>query len=95
MQKYRDDESKVYGKGFTRWGSEQNGYQTGTRITTHGIVDIYTQYGDGWDKYTRIDFVWKGRMYMRNFDEPLSKKKIAQLSNEFAHEIVNRRPRKK
>lgn len=90
---HRDDVSKVIGKGFTRWHAQQDGYIQGVKVTPHGIVDIYCQDADGYLAITRLDFVWKGVLYMRNWEQCFSKKKVAQLCNEFAKEIANRRPR--
>lgn len=92
MMEYRDDDVKINGKGFTRW-SQNKGWESGTRITPYGVVDIYCQGDDGWDHFTRLDFVHKGRLYIRNIDKSFGRKKLAQLANEFAKEISSRRPR--
>jgi hypothetical protein len=96
---YFDDTSKVSGHGFTRWNPFIDNYDSGLKITPHGIVDITCEKPGPefkYSEYTRLDFVYKGRLYMRNFrGQSFNRKKLAQLANEFAREIANRKPRKK
>ncbi len=60
-----------------------NEYQNGTVLTASGIVECYSE-----SEYTRLDFVFAGRHYMRVIRRRFSKVSLARMANKFAKEIA-------
>lgn len=84
------DDSMAIGRGFGRVENRNgNAWTDGEVVTKHGIVSVYAQ-GDAESHYhTRLDFAWKGRLYMRNFpNKRYSKRGLVTLAVKFAAEIT-------
>lgn len=61
---------------------------SGIVITTQGIVEIYAQGNEEYIYASRLNFAWKGRMYLRTFDKRYSPRGIVTKAKQFAKEIV-------
>ena len=83
------DDSLSVGSGWSNLKEATGGWTCGIIITGHGIVSAYAQ-GDKNSLYvTRLDFVFKGRFYMRTFnDKKYSHRGIATKAKQFAREIA-------
>ena len=91
MGKYTDD-SMAINEGFSRiktvWGTGVS-WLDGEVITEQGMVSIYAQGDDNCFAHTRLDFVFEGRLHMRNYpNKRYTKRGIAMLAKRFAHEIT-------
>lgn len=80
------DDSISVDRGFARWSNPREGYDydEGEIATPHGWVTAYAE-----SKHTRLDFLWKGRIYYRNFqNRRYSRRGMVTLAKAFAAEIV-------
>jgi hypothetical protein len=70
-------------------GQPPRGWTDGAVFTCHGIVLVYAQGDDEYTHHTRLDFVWQGRLYMRDFNgKRYSPRGLVTLADRFAAEIV-------
>jgi hypothetical protein len=85
------DESMALDKrpSGSRISTHPNGWTDGAVSTVYGFVLVYAQ-GDAEHFHaSRLDFIWHGRLYMRNFSKRrLSARGLVTAANRFAHEVV-------
>jgi len=63
-------------------------YLDGTVITPHGYVEVMAYTYPNFS-VTRLDFIWKGRMYSRSFrSKRYSKRYCVTLAKKFAEDVV-------
>lgn len=84
-----DDSMSLEKRGYGRIEVRKEGWTDGEVLTPFGIVTVYAQ-GDAENvPHTRLDFVWNGRLYMRNFgDKRYSPRGIVTKAMKFAAEIA-------
>ena len=89
-ERYYDDSFAV-GKG---WGgshielNKEYNYLDGDVITPQGIVLVYAQGDKEAFHASRLDFVWRGRYYVRNFEKRYTPRGLVTKAKQFAKEIV-------
>lgn len=84
-----DDSMKVQKDGFSRTEDREN-WTDGEVVTPWGIVSVYAQGDENTTKHTRLDFVWGGRLHMRNFSgKRYSKRGIKTKAMQFAKDIAS------
>lgn len=87
--KQTDDSMKLGKRGYGRINTK-NGYTDGEVLTPVGIVSVYAQGDDQNVPHTRLDFVFDGRLYMRNFiGKRYSPRGLVTKALEFADEIAS------
>lgn len=90
--KITDDSMKLPYRGINWISRHPAGWTDGEVLTPFGIVAVYAQ-GDkakGESFHTRLDFVFDGRLYMRNFENKrYSSRGLVTKAYEFAAEIWN------
>lgn len=84
-----DDSMSLQKRGYGRVVVRREGWTDGEVLTPYGIVTVYAQ-GDAENSpHTRLDFVWDGRLYMRNFDgKRYTARALVTKAMEFATEIA-------
>ncbi len=93
MSKVFDDTMAIGRSYGCTENRNDNAWTDGTVVTNHGIVSVYAQGGDESFHYTRLDFAWKGRLYMRNFkNKRYSRRGLVTIATKFAAEIVKKSP---
>ncbi len=92
--KYFDDSLKIVGTIGRISSAPRYAYDEGVVCTKHGIVWVYAQGRDGGnDHHSRLDFVYRGRLYMRSFNNVrFSRLSLARMAVKFAKEIAGRHP---
>ena len=66
-------------------------YHEGAVLTEFGTLTVYAQGGERYDPHSRIDFAYKGRVYVRNFMKTrLTPRGLVMLGRRFAREIVRK-----
>lgn len=77
------------GKGFGAIRVLKEGVTDGEVITSHGIVSVYAQGDTDNPRMTTLSFVYKGRMYKRNFEgKRYSPRGIVTKAKQFAKAIT-------
>lgn len=85
------DDKMTVSRGFSRIHKHENSsYLTGEVATPQGFTSVYTQGDNVHFPHTRIDFVHKGVLYMRNIEKRYSAQYLVTLAKRFAKEIVNK-----
>jgi|GEM_PF-2930169 len=83
------DDSISVGSVHSQVKLNPNGWTDGCVLTPHGIVYTYAQGDDTNVDHTRLDFVYAGRLYMRNFSgKRYSPRGIVTIAKRFAKEIT-------
>ena len=92
--KYLDDSVSIMPRGFSRLEDRttpisRKKWIDGEVCTPYGIVTCMAQGHDGEaPKFTRLDFCFNGRLYMRSFrGKSFSKRGIKTKAYEFAKEV--------
>lgn len=84
-----DDEMSAALGGSGRIHDDPGGWTDGDVLTFYGIVAVYTQGDDRYDRHTRLDFVWKGRLHIRNIsNRRYTARGLVTLAKRFAAEIA-------
>lgn len=82
------DDSFSIGQGFNRVRENSSGWTSGVVVTPHGMVDAYAQGDDKHFHMTRLDFVWKGRVYVRTYhNKRYSPRAISSKAKKFSEGI--------
>lgn len=77
----------------SRVTEREEGWTEGVVSTVHGFVSVYAQGGEDSTYASRLDFIWRGRLYMRNYSKQrLSKRGLVTAADRFAHEIAAAAP---
>ncbi len=67
-------------------------YLLGEVVTPYGVVIAYSQGYDKNSSFSRLDYAFKGQLFIRNFtNKRFSRQYLVTLSNRFAKEISNRK----
>lgn len=66
-------------------GAAWEGYISGEVLTPHGIVAAYSEIENA-----QLDFVWRGRLYLRCIERGYTAKGLARKARQFADEVVER-----
>lgn len=84
-----DDSISLQKRGYGRVEVRKEGWMDGDVLTPYGIVTVYAQ-GDAENvPHTKLDFVWRGRLHIRNFNgKRYSARGIVTKAMEFATEIA-------
>lgn len=84
-----DDKISVGKTGLNRTENRNEGWVDGEVATPFGFVCCYAQGDDNHFYHTRLDFIHKGVMYMRNFSgKRYTKRGLKTKAMQFAREIV-------
>ncbi len=76
--------------GFNSTEERKEGWLDGEVVTPWGFVRCYAQGDDKSSHHTRIDFIFNGVMYSRNFSgKRYTKRGIKTIAFQFAKEIVD------
>ena len=86
MEIYNDSFSLK--KPFGRIKEHLKGWTYGEVVTPNGIVSVYAQANNFY--LTRLDFVFKNRLYIRSFKRRYSHRGIITKANLFTKEIVGK-----
>lgn len=81
------DDSMAVSEGFSRIDNHA-GWRDGVVATPQGFVTVYSQWGA--NPHSRIDFIYKGRLLMRNRNRCYSPRGLAMLAKRFAKEVASR-----
>jgi len=82
------NDSMKLNRSFARI-TRREGWLEGTVATKHGIVEVYVQGDAEFRHSSRLDFVHRGRLYMRTFSgKRYSPRGLVTKANQFAAEIV-------
>lgn len=93
MPRIIDDSMALTGRCLNRASKDPRGWTDGHVVTPRGIVAVYAQGGDGHVNHTRLDFAWKGRLYMREMPKVrLSSRGMVSAARRFAQEVVDANP---
>lgn len=85
-----DDSIAVGKRGFNRATENDGGWTDGEVGTPWGFVSVYAQGNSRGDNFSRLDFIWSGRLYMRNFPGTrFSKRGLKTKALQFAQEIAS------
>lgn len=88
--KIRDTTSKVRTSGITQTHDSSDGgtWLDGWVRTPHGIVLVMAE-----DGFSRLDFVWRGKQYIRCFDgHRYSSRGLVRKASQFVAEITGVKP---
>lgn len=84
-----DDSMSIGKRGFSRIEVRKEGWTDGEIATPWGFVSVYAQGGENHFYHTRLDFICKGRLYMRNFSgKRYTPRGITTKAMRFAKEIA-------
>jgi hypothetical protein len=62
------------------------GWDEGTVVTPHGIVEI-----DANEYYTKFDFAYKGKLYIKKHNKWLKPASITRIAKDFASKVVGKK----
>jgi hypothetical protein len=81
------------GSGLIRTKRGEDGWTEGVVPTRHGFVSVYAQGDAQYSHHTRLDFIWAGRWYQRNFcGKRYSHRGLVTVAVRFAKEIAEAKP---
>ena len=83
-----DDSFAVNRSYSVIWDRDDN-YSEGTIVTAVGIVKVRSQ--SGRNTYTRLDFVWLGRHYIRRYNTRYTHRGLVRKANRFIIDIIMRK----
>jgi hypothetical protein len=90
MAKFKDDSVSLSGRAVNRITRDPRGWIEGPVLTPDGIVHCYAQGDEQNENHTRLDFVWQGRLYMRQFPKVrMTARGMATAAGRFAREVAN------
>ncbi len=76
-------------KHSINWIRHYNGYVSGSVVTPHGIVSVYSQ-GDEDSFYaSQLHFAFNQRLYTRHFDKRYTPMGLVTKARRFAKEIID------
>lgn len=82
------DSSWKFGNAIS-WIRDLEDYTEGAIATHYGIVSIYTQGDERFKYHSRLDFVYRGRLYTRNFrGKRYSHRGLVTKAREFARQVT-------
>lgn len=83
------DDTMAVSRAYSCISVRKEGWTEGTVKTPHGIVCVYAQGDDTHSDHSRLDFVWCGRLYMRNFSgKRYTPRGLARKAREFAETVA-------
>lgn len=83
-----DQNFKVEKRGYSRIEERREGWTDGEVITPWGVVSVYAQGDDTHAHHTRLDFVFAGRQWIRDFSgKRYSTRGLKTKAMQFAKEI--------
>jgi hypothetical protein len=84
-----DDSMSISRPDGRRVSVHKEGWTDGEVMTPHGFVTVYAQGDENNTYHSRLDFIWQGRLYMRNFQKRrLTPRGLVTAAARFADEIV-------
>lgn len=89
-----DDCLPVEKRGYNLTKEHREGWLDGKIATPWGFVCVYAQGDDKYYHFTRLDFIYDGKMYVRSFSGKRYTKSGAKTkAMRFAKEIVDNHPK--
>ncbi|MFZ5698760.1 MAG: hypothetical protein ACOY9J_08630 [Pseudomonadota bacterium] len=83
------DDTLAVSRAYSRISVRNEGWTEGTVLTPHGIVIVYAHGDESHSHHSRLDFIWCGRLYMRNFSgKRYSPRGLARKAREFAETVA-------
>jgi len=82
------DVSMSIGSGFGRISRQREGWLDGEVVTPHGIVSVFAQGDSTHDHYSRLDFAYAGRLYIRSFNKRYSPRGLVTKAKQFSREVI-------